>query len=114
LKRELDVSDQKQMLGYAAGFQLAKTLLSINSPFDREAFALGVQDALSNQTPKLEKTELEQVDSQQLGQLNLEAIKQTMLKQWVGCAEQSEAHQSRTMRLLPSAASYIYSFPSAA
>jgi FKBP-type peptidyl-prolyl cis-trans isomerase len=81
LQRELDVSDQKQKLGYAAGFQHAKTLLSINSPFDRDAFTLGVQDALSNQTPKLEKAELEQVDSQQLGQLNLEAVKQIMLKQ---------------------------------
>jgi FKBP-type peptidyl-prolyl cis-trans isomerase len=81
LHRELDVTDQKQKTGYAAGFQQAKTLLSINSPFDRDAFAQGMQDALSNQTPKLEKTELEQVDSQQLGQLNLEAVKQTMLKQ---------------------------------
>jgi FKBP-type peptidyl-prolyl cis-trans isomerase len=80
--QELNSTDAKQKQAYAAGYQQMKTLLSSNSPYDRDGFALGLQDALLEQAPKLDKTELEQaLDGPQLGQLNLELVKQTLLKQ---------------------------------
>jgi len=80
--QELNTADTKQKQAYAAGFQQMKTLLGSNSPYDRDGFALGLQDALLEQTPKLDKTELKQaLDDPQLGQLNLELVKQTLLKQ---------------------------------
>lgn len=80
--QELNTADAKQKQAYAAGFQQMKTLLGANNPFDRDGFALGLQDALLEQAPKLEKAELEQaLDGPQLGQLNLELVKQTLLRQ---------------------------------
>lgn len=77
----LDISDPKQKAAYAAGYLQMKSVLSANTPLDKEVFSLGLNDALANQTPKLDKAEMERiVDWQQLAQVNLEAIKQTLLK----------------------------------
>ena len=81
LSQDLDLNDGKQKVGYASGNQQMKALLNANTGLNREAFMAGMGDALYNQPAKIAKPELEQsADWQQLAQINLDAIKQTVGK----------------------------------
>jgi FKBP-type peptidyl-prolyl cis-trans isomerase len=78
--QEIELITDKQKADYATGFEQIKALINDNTTLDRQAYLLGINDAMDNLNPRLATSEMDKVlDWQALAKANLQVVKKATL-----------------------------------
>lgn len=79
--KAIELTTDKQKADYASGFEQLQALISNNPTLDRQAYRLGIIDALENKDTRLTKTEMDSIlDRQAFAKTNLQVLKHAQLQ----------------------------------